>query len=601
MSAPQTQLEIMLRVVAEQARRELAGAKGDVLALSGAARELGAQAGKGGDGLATLEAGAAGASRSIAQTTVASTDASTAMSNMIALTGRGATALAGVQNAVSGLTTSVSAQVTEMLNAQRETAAWQSELDQLRARFNPLFAASKQYEAALREISEAEHLGALSAAEAAAARDRAAHVLTALPGQFHAVGESSAASAAHVANLGYQFNDIGMMLAAGQSPFMLMMQQGPQVTQVFDQMRASGMSIGSTLKSSFLGLVNPMNLATMAVIGFGAAAVQWLMDAGEKAKTLDERMSDLSRATSDMGRALSEAKRSLFDLSAEFGTSAVAAREMNMALLDLARIEAFDKVMAAAEGIGEKFRDLTFLVDQYGEATRNAGGAMRDDWLSIAQTAIRQIQSEYGLTIIQATRVADAIRKIGDTQNPDKVVEGARELATALGTAKDASGKVPEGLKDAAKEAARVAIEALRLKGYTEQADKVAKALSEGKIATPFTSAADEAKRLADETMRALKLSAEIAGQKAAGRTLRELPDERGSQRAGVAEARSYLSETYTTGREILRDQAASIGKLQLELSLIGQTEETRRRILALYEAEMQIRERNISPSSGLT
>lgn len=596
----QTQLEIMLRVVADQARRELGQAKGDVQALSGAARDLGAQAGHGRDGLTVLGTGAAGAGKSLGEASVAALDASASMSNMMAAVGRGATSLAGVQNAVSGLTTNISAQVTEMLAAQRETAAWQSELDQLRARFNPLFAASKQYETSLREIAEAEKLGALSANEANAARDRAAQVLKVMPAQFQALGASSAASAAHVATLGYQFNDIGMMLAAGQSPFMLMMQQGPQVTQVFDQMRASGMSIGTALKSSLVGLVNPMNLATLAVIGFGAAAVQWFMDAGEKAKTLDERMSDLSRSTSDMGRALSEAKRSLLDLSAEFGTGAIAAREMNIALLDLAKIEAFDKVMEAAEGIGEKFRDLTYLVDQYNEATKNAGGAMRDDWLAIAQTSIRQIQAEYGLTIVQATQVARALGKIGDTENVDGVVQGARELTAVLNSARDASGKVPEGLRDAARESAKTAIEALRLKGYTEQAAQVAKALSEGKVAEPFTSAADEAKRLADETMRALKTSRDWRLANVPGAGLRSLDDERGSQRDTIADISDARTETAATGREILRTQAESLGQLQLEASLIGQSEETRRRTLALYEAELQIRERGISPSGGL-
>ncbi|MFD2173140.1 phage tail length tape measure family protein [Rhodobacter lacus] len=158
---------------------------------------------------------------------------------MVAAAGRNATAIAGLQNAVNGTTASIAGQVNEMLAAQREAAAWQSELDQLRARFNPLFAASQQYEVQLREIAEAEHLGALSTVEANAARTRAAQILAPLPSQIQAVGVSSSASAAHVANLGYQFNDIGIMVAAGQNPFMLMMQQGTQVTQVFGQMRAS--------------------------------------------------------------------------------------------------------------------------------------------------------------------------------------------------------------------------------------------------------------------------------------------------------------------------------------------------------------------------
>lgn len=574
----QTNLEIMLRVVAEQARRELGLAKGDVQALSGAARDLGSQSKTGRDGLAVLAGGAAGASQSIAAAGTATLDASIAMSSMIAASGRSATSLAGVQNAVTGLTSNISAQITELLEVQRETTAWQGELDQLRARFNPLFAASKQYETTLREIAEAEHLGALSAIEASAARDRAAQMLTVLPGHIQAVGASSAASAAHVANLGYQFNDIGMMLAMGQNPFMLMMQQGPQVTQVFDQMRAGGMSIGTALKTSLIGLVSPMNLATMAVIGFGAAAVQWFMDAGEKAKTLDEQMSDLSKASKEMGSALAEAKRSLFDLRGEFGSGALAARDMNMALLDLAKIQAAQDLKEAINSISDTIGDMA----------------------SWGVVDLRTLEKQFNLTSYGAAQVGAAIQKFQFANTAEEKDLAAQQIAAALARAEyNADGASDAALKFGVS-IGKAAVEALRLKGYTEQAEKIAKALAAGKIAEPFTKAADEAKRLADETMRALKISMDWRLANSPGASLIGMDDERGSQREGIKSIADYRSEIATTGREILRTQAESLGKLQLEASLLGQTEETRRRTLALYEAEMQIRERGISPTSGL-
>jgi membrane protease subunit (stomatin/prohibitin family) len=48
--------------------------------------------------------------------------------------------------------------------------AYGAELDRLRAKFNPLFAVSKQYEGLLNEIGNAERVGAISASEAAQAR-----------------------------------------------------------------------------------------------------------------------------------------------------------------------------------------------------------------------------------------------------------------------------------------------------------------------------------------------------------------------------------------------------------------------------------------------
>lgn len=574
----QTQLEIMLRVVADQARRELGQAKGDVQALTGAARDLGAQAGQGRDGLAVLGAGAAGAGKSLAEASVAALDASAAMSNMMAAAGRGATSLAGVQNAVTGLTTNISAQVTEMLAAQRETAAWQSELDQLRARFNPLFAASKQYETSLREIAEAEKLGALSAAEAAAARDRAAQVLTVMPAQFRALGASAAASAAHVANLGYQFNDIGMMLAVGQSPFMLMMQQGPQVTQVFDQMRASGMSIGTALRSTLMGLLNPANLATMAVIGIGAAAVQWFVASREKAKSFEEALADLEKASKAVQTALKDARTGIGDLTDEFGDGASKAREINLALLTLARAEAAQAVKESIAGITDAIGDVSTF------------GVVRLD----------KLEDKFNLTNKGAVRVKDALDLFRHARTLEEQQLAAERLAKALADAEYNT----DGASDAAlafgTNVARAALEALRVKGYTEQADKLAQSLAKAGIPDPFEKAADAAKRLADETMRALQVSREWASATAPGVGLRGLDDERGSQRDGIQSISKYRTEMQQAGREILRTQAESLGQLQLEASLIGQSEETRRRTLALYEAELQIRERGISPSSGL-
>lgn len=85
------------------------------------------------------------------------------------------------------------------------------------------------------------------------------------------------------ANLVSQFNDIGVMLAAGQNPLQLALQQGTQISQVLTQM-GGGVGALRALGGAFVGMLNPISLATIGVIGFGAAAVQWLMPAKDEAK-----------------------------------------------------------------------------------------------------------------------------------------------------------------------------------------------------------------------------------------------------------------------------------------------------------------------------
>ncbi|GAB1477770.1 hypothetical protein MASR2M74_03120 [Paracoccaceae bacterium] len=205
-------------------------------------------------------------------------------------------------------------------------------LDATRAKFDPLFAASRQYEMQLEEIAEAERMGALSALGAAQARERAAQAMTPVVRQ---VGQTAAASNAHLANLGFQANDIFMMMAAGQNPMMLAIQQGTQVTQVFQGLRREGQALGPAIRSALMGMVSPMSLVTMGVIALGAYAVQALMSSGEAALTFDDRL----KALNDTMSSLRENSRLLIDdgVSAKFGAMQQQARQLVDALVALDR------------------------------------------------------------------------------------------------------------------------------------------------------------------------------------------------------------------------------------------------------------------------
>lgn len=210
-------------------------------------------------------------------------------------------------------------------------------LDDLRARFNPIFAATRQYELQLREIAEAERLGAISAMEAGQARDRAAASMAPIPRQLGQIGAASGAATASLGNLGYQFNDIGMMLAMGQSPFLLMVQQGPQVVQAFEGIKASGVSLGAGLKSALMNMISPMSLVTMGVIGLGAFAVQALMNMGEETKTLGDALSDVAAATREWS---TETKNGVSEIEAEFGRLTPAVAALRMQVLQLGEVKA---------------------------------------------------------------------------------------------------------------------------------------------------------------------------------------------------------------------------------------------------------------------
>lgn len=159
--------------------------------------------------------------------------------------------------------------------------AYGRELDALRARIVPGVAAQQAYKREQDEINFAFRTGAISAREQAAAlADLNTRYLTAANSAATFLAKSNAgganAGAFHTTNLLFQAQDIAMMTAMGQAPMMLAMQQGMQVGGIFHQI-GSGKQIVQALGGALVGLLNPLNLATIATIGLGAAGVQWFM------------------------------------------------------------------------------------------------------------------------------------------------------------------------------------------------------------------------------------------------------------------------------------------------------------------------------------
>lgn len=174
------------------------------------------------------------------------------------------------------------------------------EMDRLRAKFNPLFAASKQYEASLDEINYAHRVGAITIQEqsAAIARLDAQYEQAARAANTLTAANRSMRGSFHTTNLLFQAQDIAMMTAMGQAPLMLAMQQGMQVGGIFHQI-GGGRQIVQALGGAILGLLNPLNLATIAFIGLGAAGVQALMNMssqwGSTKQTFEEHVEWLNK------------------------------------------------------------------------------------------------------------------------------------------------------------------------------------------------------------------------------------------------------------------------------------------------------------------
>jgi hypothetical protein len=149
-----------------------------------------------------------------------------------------------------------------------DIAAYGVELERLRAKYVPLVAIQQQYRKDLLDLAAAERTGALSAAEAAVARDK---IKAAFAGQVNAVNnknlqntdksQKSGLEPYQLTNLSYQLNDVFVQLASGQNVLMILAQQGPQITQA-----VGGFGV------AFRALVSPVGLAALALTSAGTAA-----------------------------------------------------------------------------------------------------------------------------------------------------------------------------------------------------------------------------------------------------------------------------------------------------------------------------------------
>ncbi|WP_323783232.1 phage tail length tape measure family protein [Thalassovita sp.] len=191
--------------------------------------------------------------------------------------------------------------------AAKASAAHAAELVALKTKYDPIFAASKLYEKQLGEVNAAHAAGVLSASQHENAIEHLNTQLQMGVVSSNKYSQSVRVSSMHMsgatANMVAQFNDIGVMLAAGQSPLLLAMQQGTQLSQVLNQIGGGPRSVLGALKGGFLSMLNPVSLLTIGTIALGAALFQAFTKGREKTKSFAESLSGARSALNELRSA----------------------------------------------------------------------------------------------------------------------------------------------------------------------------------------------------------------------------------------------------------------------------------------------------------
>lgn len=162
----------------------------------------------------------------------------------------------------------------EAKNTAERAAELQRRVVALKASVDPLGTSIDRVNGELQDAAELYHQGAISAVQFAQAQTVLAGRMGELELKQQRVGAGAKLTASEMLNLGRQMSDVGVTAAMGMNPLMILIQQGPQVADVFATASMRGMGFSAVLKelaASGWAVVAPF--APFIAVAAAAAAV----------------------------------------------------------------------------------------------------------------------------------------------------------------------------------------------------------------------------------------------------------------------------------------------------------------------------------------
>lgn len=280
------------------------------------------------------------------------------------------------------------------------------------------------------------------------------------------VGQYSAA----MRTLPAQFTDIATQLAGGQSPFLILLQQGGQIKDQFGGVKGALTGVGDYLRT-LIGFVNPLTLSLAGLtVGAGALAVAWYkgsQEASEFNKQLiltgsytGKTAADLANMAERIGGSSGKVAASAQALSAALATGSFKGNALetvaeSAVAMQSATGQAIDKTIAdfkrladdpvkASIALNEQYHylnatiyDQIVALQKQGDATGAAKLAM-DTYANAMKSRSRQIKENLGdierlwkAIKDSAASAWDQMLNVGRQVTPEDTLKGLRERLKA--------------------------------------------------------------------------------------------------------------------------------------------------------------------------
>lgn len=339
-------------------------------------------------------------------------------------------------------------EVTGEAQAEREAAKAHDEqvnaLRRLEAQIDPVGEAFRRLNEQQRQLDTAKTSGMLSPLAYDRLNSKLAESRDALEktqAQLGKTGQSAAQTANAMRMIPAQMTDIVVGLSTGQSPFMVLMQQGGQLKDMFGGIGPAIKGVGTYV----MGLVNPFTITAAAV---GVLGLAYYKGAQEQ----DEFYKSLVLTGNQVGKTSGQ----LADMAARAG--AVADSTTGKAASTLNQLVSSGKVA------GDSLERVTTAVIKISDATGIATEKLVSDFNDIAAdpvAAITKLNDQYHFLTLATYNQIKALQDEGNQQEAARVAtdayantmqQRANDIHQNLGlleSAWDSLGKAAKGAWDA--------------------------------------------------------------------------------------------------------------------------------------------------------
>ncbi|WP_455270302.1 M15 family metallopeptidase [Rhizobium herbae] len=449
-------------------------------------------------------------------------------------------------------------------------------LDDLRAKYNPLYATMRNYRAEITAIKAAHAAGALGVNEMTAAITRERQAVIATAEAYRRRNNDSrpprpnnnnnplsdGAQKANTANIAAQFQDIAVTAQYGD-PLQVALQQGTQLSSILGPLGVGG-SI-KALQAGLMSLVSPVSLITIGLIAGGVAAYQYFTSASADVKKLDD--------------VLETHEKTIKRLESAYGGVITSARNYareNRVILEAASRKAMADLLGASKVENSGFLDA---VELSSFVTGGAGLVGLETKFEPFRAEILKLREQVKAGKPEFDAFLASVQKTAATD--PKYLKSADELALLVEKAKSAKDAIDE-LRRA--ELARAAgqrgflINSQADNDYGDYVDQQNKALRD-QVKRYEASIANMNARSPAERAAAARLNSGLEDDGNGGEAQKQRVNYAGL--LAQAEAEKALSDAQRERRQSLE---ASIEQQQLELSLFGKTIAEQERLRMQYQ-----------------